>query len=83
MVQYGKGNWIFPLLKHLIVTRVAAGVNYLLEKPDLLCKSFLVVGINSNFSCADDDMIWLEIDIEMIFSGEHDDDIFKVSQQKL
>ena len=41
-------------------------------KTRLLCKSFLVTGINSNLTDADDHTIWLDTYIEMIFDDEED-----------
>ena len=41
----------------------------LFEKPDLVCQSFLVKGINSNMNTTDDHLIRYEMDIETIFSN--------------
>ena len=46
MVQYSKHDQIVLLSKQLAVNWIAAGLNYLFEKSNLVCRSFLVTGIN-------------------------------------
>ena len=46
------------------------------EKPDLVCKSFWDMDINSNLNGANDHMIWLETDTKKIFDHEDDDEAF-------
>ena len=47
---------------------IATGVNSLCQKPELVCKSFMVTCMSSNLRHADDHIILLETDIKMIFN---------------
>ena len=55
---------------------ISVGIKSLHEKPELVCKSFLVTGSSTNFNGAEDCMIQLETDIKMIFDNEDDDEVF-------
>ena len=64
------------LSKQLVVDWIAAGLNSLCEKSDLVHRSFLAMGNNRNLTDANDHMIWLETDIAMIFDDEDDNEVF-------
>ena len=50
------------------------------RKHNLVCKSFLVAGINNKLNGAKSHMIRPESDIEQIFDDKHDDELLTASQ---
>lgn len=52
------------------------GINSVCRKSELVCKSFLVVGIKNNLSGANKHMVHSETDTEMILGNEGDDEVF-------
>ena len=46
------------------------------SKPDLMCKSYLVIGLSSIINGTNDYITWSETDIEKIFADD-DDELFQ------
>ena len=71
-VRDGSIPKIKPPTKQLLVDWVAAGVQSLREKPELIRKSFVVTGINASLNGSDDHLIRSE-EVDAIFADNEDD----------